>query len=704
MPDPRYSKKQKKLSGEEEGRISKNNWERYKRARDNGHIDYVEMAKRCDAFYRGDQWDQADIAALDEEGRPALTINTILPTVNTVIGEQSTRRMDISFKPRRNTNEETAVVLNKLFKQIGDNNKLDWTESQVFTDGLIQDRGYFDVRMDFSDHLEGEVRIKAEDPLDILIDPDAKEWDPKTWDEVFKTRWMTTDEIEELYGQKKADKLRVIAENGSSYGMDSIEYEEQRYGDTNANLEYSGSTSPNIPEEVGAVRAIRVIERQHRKLMNCQFFVDDFTGDMREVPYGWSKQKRNKFASDYGLSVIEKLVKKVKWTVTADKVVLHDDWSPYSDFTIVPYFPYWRRGKPFGMVRNLLSPQEQLNKISSQELHIVNTTANSGWMVESGSLVGMTADDLEEHGAETGLVLEYNRGSALPAKIPSNTIPTGLDRIAMKASFNIKEISGIGDSMLGTDKPEVSGVAIRAKQERGALMIQVPLDNLTKTRQYLAENVLGLIQNFYTEERVIQVTNEEDPMKPREPMMVNQMTPEGIVVNDLTIGEYDVIVSTAPARDNFDDIQFAQALELKQMGVPIPDDVIIEYSNLQRKNELARRIRVMTGQEPPTEEEAAIMQFQAEAQIRQIQLTIAQLEAEVMRTQSEAQLNTAKAQDISQIDPQIQIAKLQAELQMKREELALRQNLSADTNDMRRGQTETQAAVKMATAAITSNK
>ena len=704
MPDPRYSKKQKKLSGEEEGRISKNNWERYKRARDNGHIDYVEMAKRCDAFYRGDQWDQADIAALDEEGSPALTINTILPTVNTVIGEQSTRRMDISFKPRRNTNEETAVVLNKLFKQIGDNNKLDWTESQVFTDGLIQDRGYFDVRMDFSDHLEGEVRIKAEDPLDILIDPDAKEWDPKTWDEVFKTRWMTTDEIEELYGQKKADKLRVIAENGSSYGMDSIEYEEQRYGDTNANLEYSGSTSPNIPEEVGAVRAIRVIERQHRKLMNCQFFVDDFTGDMREVPYGWSKQKRNKFASDYGLSVIEKLVKKVKWTVTADKVVLHDDWSPYSDFTIVPYFPYWRRGKPFGMVRNLLSPQEQLNKISSQELHIVNTTANSGWMVESGSLVGMTADDLEEHGAETGLVLEYNRGSALPAKIPSNTIPTGLDRIAMKASFNIKEISGIGDSMLGTDKPEVSGVAIRAKQERGALMIQVPLDNLTKTRQYLAENVLGLIQNFYTEERVIQVTNEEDPMKPREPMMVNQMTPEGIVVNDLTIGEYDVIVSTAPARDNFDDIQFAQALELKQMGVPIPDDVIIEYSNLQRKNELARRIRVMTGQEPPTEEEAAIMQFQAEAQIRQIQLTIAQLEAEVMRTQSEAQLNTAKAQDISQIDPQIQIAKLQAELQMKREELALRQNLSADTNDMRRGQTETQAAVKMATAAITSNK
>ena len=453
MPDARYKKKQRNLSGEEENYITRNQWDRYKRARDNGHLEYIDMAQKCDAFYRGEQWDQMDIAALDEEGRPALTINTILPTVNTVVGEQSTRRMDINFKPRRNGDEETAVVLNKLFKQIGDNNKLDWVESQVFTDGLIQDRGYFDVRLDFSDHVEGEIRIKAKDPLDILIDPDAKDWDPKSWDEIFETRWMTTDEIEEIYGQKKADRLRIIAENGSSFGLDSVEYEEQRYGDVNNGLEYREDAISD-PEEVGAVRAIRVIERQHRKLHLCEFYVDEETGDMREVPMEWSKTKRNKFAKQFNLGIIEKLVKKVRWTVTADKVVLHDDWSPYSDFTIVPYFPYWRRGRPFGMVRNLLSPQEQLNKISSQELHIVNTTANSGWMVESGSLVGMTADDLEEHGAETGLVLEYNRGSQPPSKIPHNTIPTGLDRIAQKAALNVKEISGISDAMLGSDSPE----------------------------------------------------------------------------------------------------------------------------------------------------------------------------------------------------------------------------------------------------------
>ena len=502
-----YSKKKKKLSTEEEHFIATNQFERYERARDNGHLDYIETAKKCDAFYRGNQWDPADVASLDDEGRPALTINTILPTVNAVLGEQRTRKADISFKPRGSGNQAVADILTKLFLQISENNNLDYKESQVFADGLIQDRGYFDVRIDFTDHIQGEVRISTKDPLDILIDPDAKEYDPKTWNEIFETKWLSLDQIEEQYGQAQADKLRVAAEYGNTMGQDSVEYEETRYGDTYTGVEYNQGSTTN-PEENRQLRAIRVIERQYYQLKECSYYVDRVTGDMRQVPGNWGERKKKKFADDYGLDIITRQDRKVRWTVTADKCVLFDDWSPYECFTIVPYFPYWRRGRPFGIVRNLISPQEQLNKISSQELHIVNTTANSGWIVETGSLNGMTADDLEEHGAETGLVLEYNRGSSPPAKIPPNQIPTGLDRISQKAALNIKQISGISDAMLGTDSPEVSGIAIRAKQNRGAMMIQVPLDNLAKTRQHLAEHILRLVQQFYTEERIVQITDE----------------------------------------------------------------------------------------------------------------------------------------------------------------------------------------------------
>jgi len=695
-----YSKKKKKLSTEEEHYIATNQFERYERARDNGHLEYIETAKKCDAFYRGNQWDPADVAMLDDEGRPALTINTILPTINTVLGEQSTRRADVNFKPKGNGTQELADVLNKLYIHIADTNKLDWLESTIFADGLIQDRGYFDVRIDFTDHIQGEVRISTKDPLDILIDPDAKEYDPKTWNEIFETKWMSLDEVEEQYGQDAADKLRVAAEYGNTMGQDSVEYEETRYGDTYTGVEYNQSSTTN-PEENRQMRAVRVIERQYYQLKECTYYVDSVTGDMRQVPGNWGERKKKKFADEYGLEIITRLDRKVRWTVTADKVVLHDDWSPYECFTIVPYFPYWRRGRPFGMVRNLISPQEQLNKISSQELHIVNTTANSGWIVETGSLNGMTADDLEEHGAETGLVLEYNRGSSPPAKIPPNQIPTGLDRLGQKAAANIKTISGISDAMLGTDSPEVSGVAIQAKQNRGVLMIQVPLDNLQKTRQYLAEHVLRLIQAYYTEERLIQITDENDPMKPEVPIVVNQVTPEGDIINDLTLGEYKVVVGTMPARDNYDEVQFAEAISLRQVGVPIPDDLIVDYSHLAKKGEVAQRIRQMQGMEPMTEEQAQIQAFQAQAEIQKIQLEIAKMEAEVQNLQSQSQLNMAKAQGTA-ADPQIKVAEIQSKMEMKQQELALRQQLSSLTNDMRKDQTQTQAASKVAVEAMKS--
>lgn len=693
-----HHKKMKSLSPAEEMEIASTQYDRYVRARDNGHLEYIHMAKKCDAFYQGEQWDQTDVSMLDAEGRPALTINTILPTINTVLGEQSTRRADIQFKPRRGGDEEVAHTLNKLYMQIADNNKLDWVEQQVFSDGLIMDgRGYFDVRMDFSDHVEGEIRITAKDPLDILIDPDAKEYDPKTWNEIFETKWMTLDEIEEMYGAKKAEELQFIAENGNSFGRDSVEYEETRYGDTESTDDYLGAAAYD-EDEYRNVKALRVIERQHKRITRVQCLVDPDTGDQRPVPEAWNDRKAKSFAKKYNLTLISKIQKKVRWTVTCDKVVLHDDWSPYAGFTIVPYFAYFRRGRPFGMVRNLLSPQEQLNKISSQELHIVNTTANSGWMVESGSLVGMTPDDLEEHGAETGLVIEYARGTNPPAKIPSNSIPTGLDRISQKAAANIQAISGINESMLGTDSAEVSGIAIRAKQNRGAIMIQVPLDNLRKTRHYLAEKILELVQTFYTEQRVIQVTNESDPLKPREPIVINQMTPEGRIINDLTLGEYDVVVSTAPARDSFDEVQFAEALNLRQVGVAIPDDAIIEYSHLAKKGELAKRIRMMTGIEKTPEQMEAAMMVQ-QMQMQEAQLELAKLEAEVQRISSEAAVNVAKAQSTS-AEPDIQIAELQGKIEMKMQELQLRRELADLTNQVRTNQQQTQAAARIAATAM----
>ena len=178
------------------------------------------------------------------------------------------------------------------------------------------------------------------------------------------------------------------------------------------------------------------------------------------------------------------------------------------------------------------------------------------------------------------------------------------------------------------------------------------------------------------------------------------MTPEGEIINDLTLGEYDVVVASSPARDNFDEMQFAEALQLRDVGVPIPDDIIVDFSHLQRKGEIAQRIRQIQGTEPPSEEQQQMMQFQMEAQIRTIQLEIAKLEAEAAKLQSEAALNVAKTQEITEVDPQIKMAEIQGKLQVKREELELREKLANMTNVQRQADTETVAAAKLAIAAL----
>ena len=679
MADAKVSSKVKK----EPSQIANQNWKRYVRLRDNGHSEYVANAKKYDNFYTGEQWDAADKKKLEDEGRPTLTINTILSTINTVLGEQTAKRAEINFKPKSNGNEETATALTKVCMHIGDDNDMDWVESQVFADGLIQDRGYFDLRMNFDDSIQGEVAVEAVDPLDVLIDADAKEYDPKTWNEVIVTRWLSLDQIESTYGQKVADQLQHLASGGDIYGGDSVAVEDNRFGDTSGfDIADDGGTDRTI-------KSVRIVERQHKRMCMSEWYVDAQSGDMRPVPESWDDAKKQQFGQQVGLFIQKRLAPRIRWTVSADQVLLHDEWSPYKSYTIVPYFAYFRRGKPFGMVKNLISPQEQLNKISSQELHIVNTTANSGWIAEEGALTNMTDDELAERGAETGLVLIHGRGTQAPQKIQPNQIPTGIDRITQKASHNIKEISGVSDAMLGMESAEVSGVALKSKQQRGQIQIQVPLDNLARTRHMVAAKMLELVQQFYVEERLIQITNPAmpDPADPaaQEQMMVNEQTPEGQIVNDLTLGEYSVVISTQPARDNFEESQFSEALQLRQAGVMIPDYRVVEYSHLAQKRDIAEEVKQLAGLAAPSEEEMAMQQQMQDYQIRQIELELANLEAEMQQKQASATLDMAKAEELGTDGTIFQKAMqdLQAKVQLKREELQVRLQLAGITANAR---------------------
>lgn len=678
----RLSRKQKETL--EKDRVAQDQWARYIRARDNGHLAYLAMAKKCNNFYIGGdlQWDPKDIQKLDREGRPHLTINMILSVVNTVIGEQTAKRVEFKYKPAQGGTEETATVMSKISQAIKDANLYDYVESQVFQDGVIQERGFFDIRMSFKDNIQGDIVIRADDSLNIVLDPDAKEYDPDTWTEVFETRWLSVDEIEGTYGRDKADEVRAMGINAIRYDSDSIVWEEEpSFGDAREN-ERTGYV-PQSETEDRSIRSARIIDRQHAKLYACQKFVDPKTGEMRIVPQTWKPAKIREFAERFGLFMTRSVERKIRWTTTCDKVVLHDDWSPYKSFTKVPYFPYFRRGKPFGVVSNLLSPQEQLNKLSSQELHIINTTANSGWIVEEGSLYGMTVDDLKNQGAETGLVIQAARGRREGIeKIKANQVPTGIDRLSQKSASFIQQISGVNEAMLGTASPELSGVALENTQFRGQIQMQVPFDNLDLTRRIVARKLLELVQQFYTEERVFHITSDDIDFQDEgaQELVINRMDATGRVVNDVTVGKYETVLAMFPARDSFNDAQFAEAVNLRSIGVQIPDDRIVEYSHLAQKKELANELRELQGRGELSEEEQRAIQLSQMVQQQLMLLEVERAGAEVMKLEAEASKLANEADMIegglSSPDMQMRLNDLQVKLQIAREGLQLRRDLA----------------------------
>ena len=689
-------------------------WQRYAYARDNGHQQFMDKADTCERFFRGEQWDPHDVGVLKLQRRPALTINKIISTLSNVMGEQIYNRAEIAFRPRNGSPGSIADILTKVFKQISDNNQLDWKRSDAFADGVITSRGFLDARIAFDDSMQGEVKITVLNPKNVIPDPDGEEYDPDTWNEVITTKWLTADDIAVLYNKKDAELLRGRSTSALPFGYDSIdEIYRGRFG--TAAAFYSGTY-----DESNVRRTIRVIERQYRKMDRQQHFVS-IDGDTRPIPSNFDRDRIAWFVEKFGFQVVPKLVNRIRWTVVADDVVLHDEWSPYKHFTVIPYFPYFRHGKTVGLVENLIGPQELLNKVSSQELHVVNTTANSGWIVQAGKLVNMSVDELEQNGARTGLVLEVTGpvGEAID-KIQPNQIPSGLDRLSYKSEEHIKTISGVSDSMQGFDREDVAAKAIQAKRQAGTTNLVKPLDSLTRTDFLLARNVLDLVQGFYTERRILTITKDKLTGE-TEQFVINDVTPEGFVVNDLTLGEYEVVISSVPQRETLEDSQFEQAKAMRELGVKLPDEVLIENSRLMNKRQLlqkmnegantpeakaaqAAQLRLQMAEVDKTEGEAA--QKHADAQLKLAKAGETQVKAEkeastpieqdngvagaaqLMKTEADIDLQERRFAHEQQMD--------YAELQLKREESQVDAALKAE--DMEQKRADQRAAQAQAAA------
>lgn len=617
-------------------------YQNYRFCYDNGHSDWLRTAKTCFDFYSNKQWDPKDKAKLEREGRPALTLNVIESLVRSMQGIHRSLRNDVRFVPVADASMADATLRNQTWLHIQQQNDFDYLESHVFKKGLIMGRAYYDTRMKFDENLQGEVCITSPRSQDVVLHPSVDEYSSKTWPEVFIRRWVSANDIEAQFGKDKAKHIM------NSPIPDFYDYEDTFMAQQMGNLPYYQHHHIDtmlMPHNRGHL----LLDRQYIKVKRKEHFIDLKTGDTSEIPENWERNRIAAFLEKVpGVSTIKRDVKTICWAVTAGGIVLHEEDSPYKNFTIVPFFPSFIDGITMGAVESLIDPQRMYNKVTSQELHIINTTANSGWKVRRGSLKNMTIQELEQVGAKSGFVAELD-DIAQMEKITPNSTPQGHDRLSFKADAIMRNLSGISNQGRGFAREDVAGEAIMANQAAQDINFADWLSNLHYSKVLVARNCMDLAQTYYTETREIMINrgtalapemesvvlNQPAPQEQGMPMGApDQPAPPPTLLNDMARGKYSCVLVPSPMRTSMAEGDFKLLLELRQLGIGIDDKLLIELSPAINKTQIMDKLVGDSNQQQAAAAAAA-------ERIAELEAALTQAKAE--KEASAAKLNSARA-------------------------------------------------------------
>jgi hypothetical protein len=133
-----------------------------------------------------------------------------------------------------------------------------------------------------------------------------------------------------------------------------------------------------------------------------------------------------------------------------------------------------------------------------------------------------------------------------PQRLQPEPPPAGVISASQAINQDLMAVLGIYDpSQL--NQGNISGKAINGQQQQADLSNFHFYDNLTRSIRWTGKIILDLIPNIYDAERVMRIIGEDG--KP-EIVTINQRTTDefGVetVLNDVTIGQYDVVMETGP--------------------------------------------------------------------------------------------------------------------------------------------------------------
>uniref|UniRef100_A0A6M3L2F0 Putative structural protein n=1 Tax=viral metagenome TaxID=1070528 RepID=A0A6M3L2F0_9ZZZZ len=538
-------------------------------------------------FVCNKQWSAEDVRILKEQNRPALTFNELLPLINLISGYERQNKQDIKPFARRNGSQEVANILFSIIKDIFYSCDGSYELSASYVMGLITGKGYIGLDVNTNDDfINGQINIENISPWDIKVDPFGVRYDLDDRDYLFHSAWMSKEKIAQTFPEIKdaLGDLRV----GEKEMQTVLGHETHSYKENAADSQF----------EIDIHRYLikRCYWREYKKL---NILVNQDDGRVHNLDIGIG-QARKIVKNNPRLKMINPVIPQLNLTTKVGNLLLEEIEDPYNGmwrFPVIPFYAYFLDNNIFGMIESLKDPQRETNKRYSQTLHHLNMTANSGLMFEEGSIAN--EDEINDLGMKPGIQIKTRKGIGYKPEVinPAQLSNGHITLMELSKNF-IKSLSGVNTDLLGAsqDQGESSGIAREASRKQGLIILEPLYDNFRRTKRLLGKRLIDFIQKSgaYSKEEVLNLMVNGKQVQAE----INQKQGGGFgpaeqVLNDVTVGKYDVVIDETPSSPTAKMANFASMLEALKLGMPIPPEQIVEASDWPNKEEIKQGVSIM---------------------------------------------------------------------------------------------------------------
>lgn len=573
--------------------------------------EWIDEAKEDIKFKAGDQWDPEDKELLRSERRPCLTFNIIKPIVKLISGHQLQNSARIQVAPEGGEDQKFSAIADRLLNHIDEQASLDFNLGYLFAGGETTGRSYLELYMDYDDDpIFGRLKaIYHAKPGVIFPDPRGTSYDLNERQFLFKLTKKSKSELKELYPdkEKEIDEISEDSENPDLL-MAGEEGDRNNYGiDPNRSKKGINRSPMDEPEKEGLMQ-YHVLEywRLKLKMRYWVYFVnsgDEIDFDTDEEAQAEIAARLDAYTKSGGLpdqwAVVQRQRRKrcmyVAVRCGGQILTKPDAKSPFEpNYSGFPFFQFIADWTPEaekdidqiqGIVRCMKDAQREKNKARSQALHIINTTANSGWIIDSDSMEDNKKQELEAFGSTPGIIIEKLRGSTVQRIEP---VPAPAAQMVREkaADDSRKEVSGLNPDLLAMNESnEPSGRAIALKIRQALTILEPDFRNFRFTKKLIGVAIMKMVPTMFDIPKIEKILGEN--------FMANEQIDDVVLktffaqIEDL---KYNVRIAEQGDTKTMREETFEDMMQIVQGGTAIPFEILLDFMQVPNKQELLNKM------------------------------------------------------------------------------------------------------------------